>query len=157
MPVEPAERFRFGEEVLRVSGAHARRRFLATLAAAAAVVVATYALALRRQGAGLGTLAFSLGLLLALAALTFVRRMRRMHARWASFEVALDASGVERRVGGAPPLRIERGELAAVEEGARGIAVRDRAGRALLVPRELDGYDRLRSALLGWAPPQGAR
>jgi hypothetical protein len=31
--------------------------------------------------------------------------------------------------------------------------VRDRGGASILVPREIEGYDRARSLLVEWAPP----
>lgn len=149
------ERFRFREEVLRAAGARTRRRLAATLGATAAVVVAVWATALRAQGAGPGTLAFSLGFLLLLAALTLARRMRRLHARWSSFEVALDGAAITRSVAGAPPVRIARADVASVGERADGIVVRARGGASLIVPRELEGYARLREALAGWGAAAG--
>lgn len=152
----PPERFRFQDGVLRAAASRLRRRLLVTLGATAAVVIAMYEGALRRHGASWATLGFALGLLLVLAALTLGRRMRRLHARWASFSVSLDVSSVERRVQGSPTVRIARADVVAVEEGARGIVVRDRDGRGLLVPREIDGYDRIRAALEEWVPPRTA-
>lgn len=148
------ERFQFRDGVLRAAASRLRRRLLLTLAATAAVVLAMYEGALRRHGAGWGTLAFALGLLLALAALTFGRRMRRLHARWSSFSLSLDDIGIERIVSGFPPMRIARADVVELEEVARGIVVRDRAGRGLLVPREIEGYERIRAALVGWRGDQ---
>jgi hypothetical protein len=144
------ERFRFTEPVLHAAERRLRRRLGATLVATAAVVVAVWALALRPQGAGWGTLAFSLGLLLALAALSLRRRIRRLGARWSSFAVTLDDDGIAREVSGFPPLRVARADVEAVEEGAAGLVVRGRGGVALLVPREVEGYARLREALAAW-------
>ncbi len=144
------ERFRFREDALRGAAARTRRRFATTLAATAAIVAVVWAAALRPRGAGWGTLAFSLGLLLALAAVSLRHRMRRLHARWASFEIALDGEAIARRVDGFAPLRIARAEVDTIGERPDGIVVRARGGAALLLPRELDGYARLREALAGW-------
>jgi hypothetical protein len=148
----PTERFRFRQDVLRAAAARTRRRFAATLVATAAIVAAIWSAALRPKGAGWGTLAFSLALLVALAALSMRRRMRRLHARWASFEIALDADSIGREVSGFAPLRIARAEVERIGERADGIVVRARGGAALLVPRDVDGYARLREALAAWAP-----
>jgi hypothetical protein len=153
----PAELFTFREESLLRAASRTRRRLAATVAATGAIVVAVHAAAFGGQGSGLGTLAFSLALLGALATATLVRRMRRLRARWTSFAISLESEAVSRRVDGFAPVRIARAEIASVGEGPRGLVVRDRAGRALLVPREIDGYDRLRSALAAWAPVTGAR
>jgi hypothetical protein len=146
------ERFRFAEPVLHAAARRLRRRLAATLVATAAVVTAVWAAALRPQGAGWGTLAFSLALLLALAALSLRRRVRRLEARWSSFAVVLDEGGVAREVAGAAPVRIARADVEAVEERAAGIVVRGRGGAALLVPRDVEGYDRAREALAAWRP-----
>jgi hypothetical protein len=37
-----------------------------------------------------------------------------------------------------------------VEERAEGVVVRDRSGRSLLVPRELEGYERVRGLVSAW-------
>ncbi len=151
----PTERFRFQEQVLASAAARTRRRFAATLVATAAIVVALWSAALRPKGAGWGTLAFSLGLLLALASLSLSRRMRRLHARWGSFEIALDEDAIVRRVAGFAPLRIGRADVEGIGERPDGIVVRARGGTALLVPRDLEGYARLREALAGWGAGTG--
>jgi hypothetical protein len=148
----PAETFHFPEEVLRFAAVRTRRRFALALVATGAIVVAGWLGVLRAQGAGWGTLAFSLGLLLAFAALSMRRRMRRMHQRWASFAVTIEDDHVRREVAGYAPILIARSDVAAVEERPAGIVVRDRAGAALLVPRDLDGYARAREVLSGWRP-----
>ncbi len=149
------ERFRFRGEVLRAAAARTRRRFAATLLVTAAIVVALWSAALRPKGAGWGTLAFSLGLLLALAAFSIGRRMRRLHARWGSFEIALGEDAIAREVAGFPPLRIARADVEGIGERADGIVVRARGGTALLVPREIEGYARIREALAGWGAGRG--
>ena len=146
------ERFRFRDDVLRGAAARTRRRFATTLVATAAVVVAVWAAALRPQGSGWGTLAFSLALLLALAAFSMKRRMRRLHARWDSFEIALEERAVARQVSGFAPVRIAREDVEAIGETAEGLVLRGRGGALLLVPRDIDGYARVREALAGWAP-----
>lgn len=149
--MEP-ERYRFREEVLRDAARRTRRRFATTLVATGAVVTAVWSAALRPQGAGWGTLAFSLAVLLGAAAVSMRRRMRRLRARWASFEVSLDDVAIVRRVSGFPPLRIARPDVESVGERTDGLVVRGRGGVALLVPREVEGYARLRAALAAWAP-----
>ena len=49
------------------------------------------------------------------------------------------------------PVRIARADVETIGERADGIVVRARGGAALVVPRELEGYARLREALAGWA------
>jgi hypothetical protein len=148
----PPERYRFREDVLRDAARRTRRRLALTLAASAGLVVALWAGALRPRGAGAGTLAFSLVFLAALAALSARRRMGRLHARWASFEVRLDEEAIVREVAGAAPVRIARAEVAAIEERPEGLLVRGRSGEALLVPRQVDGYAGAREALARWVP-----
>jgi len=147
------ERFRFHEDVLRSAASRTRRRLLLSFVAAAGATVAVWAAALRGQGAGAPALAFALGLLALLAFVSLRRRLRRLHARWSSFEVRVEADALGREVSGFPSIRIARAEVSAIEERAAGLVVRDRAGRSLLVPRELDGYERVRELLAGWGPP----
>ena len=144
------ERFQLRADVLRTAAARTRRRFATTLLATAAIVAFVWAAALRPRGAGWGTLAFSLGLLVALAAFSLGRRMRRLHERFRSFEIALEGDAISREVAGFPPLRIARAEVVEIGERADGIVVRAQGGAAILVPRELDGYARVREALAGW-------
>jgi hypothetical protein len=105
---------------------------------------------MRDSGRGLDALVVPFALLLVLAAFSYVRRMRRFRARWASFEIALENEAIGRAVIGFPPVRIVRAEVAAIEEVGAGLAVRARDGRGIVVPRELDGYERVRDALAGW-------
>lgn len=148
------ERFRFRDDVLRSAAARTRRRLLVSIAAAAAAVVGLWAAALRPKGAGPGTLAFALVLLAGLALLSLRRRMGRLLARWSSFEVTLESEAVAREVAGFPRLRIARADVAAIDERGDGIVVRARSGPALLLPREIEGYERLRTLLAAWAPPR---
>lgn len=150
--MDAPQRFRFREEVLHRAASRTRRRLLASVAATAAAVTAVWATALRDRGAGTSTLVLSLALLGALALLSLRRRLGRLRARWASFEVRLEAEAVLREIEGHPTLRIARAEVAEVSERPEGVVVRDRAGRALLVPREVDGYERAREALSAWGP-----
>jgi hypothetical protein len=53
-------------------------------------------------------------------------------------------------VDGFPPIRIARAEVVSVEERPAGVVVRSRDGASLLVPRELEGYERARDVLAGW-------
>lgn len=149
----PTHSYRFAAPALRAAATRLRRRFALTLVATAAAVVLAWALALRPRGSGVGTLAFSLAFLSALAGLSLRRRFRRLHARWSSFAVTLDERGIAREVAGFVPVRIARADVAAVEEIAAGLVVRGRGGEALLAPRELEGYARLREALAAWGPP----
>jgi hypothetical protein len=146
-------RFRFRADVLRSAAARTRRRLLVSLAAAAAITIALWAGTLRAQGSRPGALAFALVLLALLAFLSLRRRLRRLHARWSSFEVRIGEDAIEREVSGFPPVRIARAELAGVDERPAGLVVRDRAGRAILVPREVEGYAHAREMLAGWRPP----
>jgi hypothetical protein len=149
-------RFRFRDDVLRAAASRTRRRLVVSLAAAALATAALWGGVLRAQGASPGALAFALALLALLAFLSLRRRLRRLHARWSSFEVRIGPDAVEREVIGFPPLRIARGDVAAVDERPAGLVLHDRAGHALLVPREVDGYARARELLLAWRPEGGA-
>jgi hypothetical protein len=150
--MEP-QRFRFREDVLRAAASRTRRRLLVSVVAAALAIAGIWAGALRPQGAGASSLAFALGLLALLAFLSLRRRLSRLHARWSSFEVRLDADGISREVAGFAPVRIPRGEVAAVDERAGGLVVRGRGGQSLLVPREVEGYERARELLAAWRAP----
>jgi hypothetical protein len=152
--MDPA-RFRFREDVLRSAASRTRRRLLVSLAAAALVTAALWGGVLRAHGARPGALAFALALLGVLAFFSLRRRLRRLHARWSSFEVRIGPDAIEREVSGFAPVRIARGEVLAVDERPAGLVVRDRAGHALLVPREVDGYARARELLSAWRPPGG--
>jgi len=144
------QRFRFRADVLRSAASRTRRRLLVSVAAAAIAITALWGGVLRPHGARASTLAFALVLLAILALLSLRRRLCRLHARWSSFEVQLEDGAIGRVVSGFPPIRVPRADVAGVEEGAAGLVVRDRAGRSLLVPREVEGYDRLRELLAGW-------
>ena len=146
------ERFRFREDVLRTAASRTRRRLLVSVIATAAAVVGIWAAVLRPRGGTVESLVFALALLVLLAFLSLRRRLRRLLARWSSFEVAVGEAGIEREVEGFPPVAIPRTEVAAIEERAGGLVVRGRSGASLLVPRELQGYERIRALLSGWAP-----
>ena len=145
----PEISFHLEPAAFRPEARRATRRALALAAAVGAVVVAFWAALLRGRGAGPGTLVLPLVLLAALAALSHLARMRRARARWEAFRVALGQDGITRELPGFPTLRIGRAEVTAVEEDPRGISVRA-GGRALLVPRQLEGYERFREALAAW-------
>lgn len=142
--------FHFREDVLRAAESRTRRRLLVSVATAAAAIAGLWAAVLRPQGSRPATLAFALVLLAALAFFSLRKRLRRLHARWSSFEVRLEADAIGREVSGFPAVRIARADVGAIEERAAGLVVRDRAGRSLLVPRELEGYERVRELLSGW-------
>jgi hypothetical protein len=146
------ERFRFRPEVLRAAASRTRRRVLASAVATAAAAAALWGVVLRPRGGGPGALAFALALLGLLALLSLRRRLRRLHARWSSFEVALRDDGIARTVDGFPPIAIARAEVSGVEERPTGLVVRGARGAALLVPREVEGYERVRALVAAWAP-----
>jgi hypothetical protein len=152
--MEP-QRFRFREDVLHAAAARTRRRLLVAVAAAAVAVFGLWGGVLRDRGASASSLVFALALLALLSFLSLRRRLARLHARWSSFEIRIEADAIARDVQGFEPIRIARGEVTAVDERPGGVVVRDRAGRALLVPRELDGYERLREQLAGWRSGPG--
>ena len=142
-------RFRLRPEASRATARRMNRRFAATVVAVVLLVLAAYAAGMRDSGRGLDVLVVPFALLLVLAAFSYVRRMRRFRARWASFEIALENDAIGRAVIGFPPVRILRTDVASIEELRSGLAVRARDGRGS-VPRELDGYERIRDALAGW-------
>ena len=145
----PEISFRLEAAAFRIEERRAHGRAAALAAATAAVVVAVWAGLLRGRGAGPGTLVLPLVLLAALAGLSHLARMRRARARWEGFRVAIGEDGITRELPGFPTLRIGRADVTAVVEDQAGISVR--AGdRALLVPRQLQGYERFREALAGW-------
>jgi hypothetical protein len=150
------ERFRFREDVLRAAASRTRRRILLSVVATTAAVIGVWAAALRPRGEGPGALVFALALLALLAFFSLRRRLARLHARWGSFEVTVSAERIARAVHGFPPLAIARADVVAVEERAAGLVVRGRGGASLLVPREVEGYDRARALVAAWAPPPGA-
>jgi hypothetical protein len=143
-------RFRLRPEASRATARRMNRRFAATVVAVVLLVLAAYAAGMRDSGRGLDVLVVPFALLLVLAAFSYVRRMRRFRARWASFEIALENDAIGRAVIGFPPVRILRTDVASIEELRSGLAVRARDGRGVVVPRELDGYERIRDALAGW-------
>lgn len=149
------ERFRFRDDVLRSAASRTRRRILLSVVVTAVAAVGVWAAALRPRGGGPGGLVFALALVALLAFFSLRRRLGRLHARWSSFEVTISDAGIGRVVEGFPPVTIARGDVAAVEERAGGVVVRGKGGAALLVPRELDGYDRVRARLAEWARGSG--
>jgi hypothetical protein len=141
--------FRLDAAAFRAEERRAHLRAAALAVATAAVVLGVWAGLLRDRGAGPGSLVLPLALLALLAGLSHLARMRRARARWDGLRVVLGADAITRETPGFPAVRIERPEVTAVEEGPRGIVVR--AGdRALLVPRQIEGYERVRGALAGW-------
>ena len=147
------ETFRFRADVLRTAAAHTRRRILVSVLATAAAVVGVWAAALRPRGGGPGSLVLPLVLLAGLSFFSLRRRLRRLDARWSSFEVTVSDAAVGRVVEGFPPVSIARADVVSVHERGEGLVVQGRGGATLLVPRELDGYERVRDLLAGRNPP----
>jgi hypothetical protein len=55
-------------------------------------------------------------------------------------------------VEGFAPVAIARADVVGVEERPEGVVVRGRGGAAVLVPRDVEGYERARAILSGWVP-----
>lgn len=147
-PEEPL-RFHLDPAAFPIEARRLRRRALALAAATALVLVAVWASILRGRGAGPGSLLLPLGLLAFLAGFSLRTRLRRAFARWSGFAVILEGDAIVREVPGFTTVRIPRAEVTAVEDGPGGVAIR--AGdRAVLVPRQLEGYERFREALEAW-------
>jgi hypothetical protein len=150
------ERFRLRPDAMAAVARRVNRRFALTAALAFALLVAIAVGTMRGDDTSGRTLAFGLLLLLALVIGSYLRRQGRFRARWASFEIMLEPDALSRTVEGFRPERIARAEVTAVEERTVGLVVRGPAGRAVVVPRELDGYERVRAAVLAWRPPAPA-
>lgn len=144
------ERFRFRDDVLRSAASRMRRRILLSVVVTAAAAVGVWAAALRPRGGGPGSLVLAVGLIAVLSFFTLRRRLGRLHARWSSFEVTVGDAQVARVVEGYAPVAIPRAQVVAVEERPTGLVVRGRGGATLLVPREVDGYERARARLASW-------
>jgi hypothetical protein len=155
MPSSP-QRFRLRADAMAAVARRVNRRFALTAALAFTLLVAIAVGTMRGEDGSTRSLAFGLVLLLVLVVASFVRRQGRFRARWASFEIVLEEDGIGRTVDGFRPERIARAEVTAVEERPAGLAVRGPGGRAVVVPREVDGYERVRAVVLGWAPAPGA-
>ena len=159
MSTPPGERFRLRADAMAKVAAKVNRRFALTAALAFALLVAIAAGTMRGEDGSGRALAFGLLFLFVLVVGSYVRRQGRFRARWASFEIVLEPDAIARTVDGYRPERITRAEATAVEERPAGLAVRAAGGRAVVVPRELDGYERVRAALLAWrpaSPPPGS-
>lgn len=154
MSSAPEGRFRLRADAMAAVAGRMSRRFAITAGMAFALLLVLAFAMLRGDDSGPRTLVFGLLLLLALVALTYRRRVRRFRARWASFEIALEPGAIARTVAGYPPVRIDRGEVTALEEHAAGVTVRG-GGKALVVPRELERYPEVRAALAAWRRPAG--
>jgi hypothetical protein len=149
MPETP-ERFHLRADAMAAVEKRLRRRFAVTAALAFALLVVVGLTTLRDPDGSSRSLVFGLLLLFALVVASFVRRHGRFRRRWASFEIALERDAIARTVDGYRPERIARAELTAFEERPAGLVVRGPGGRAVVIPRELDGYERVRAAVLGW-------
>jgi hypothetical protein len=143
-------RFRLRADAMAAVAARMNRRFVLTALSAFALLVALAAGMVRGGDTGPRTLVFGLLLLLALVAVTYRRRVRRFRARWASFEITLEPEAISRTVEGHPPVTIARASVTALEEHAAGITVRGAGADALVVPRELERYEAVRTALVAW-------
>jgi hypothetical protein len=148
----PSARFRLRPDAAGATARRMNRRFAATVAGVVVIIIAAYAGGLRDEQRGLDVLVVPFVLLLLLAFFSYRRRMGRFRARWASFEIALAEDAITRDVQGFPVVRLRRDEIASIEEIPTGLAVRDRGGRGIVVPRDLEGYARIRAELAGWAP-----
>lgn len=147
------ERFRFRDDILRTAASRLRRRILLAFVATGTAAVGLWAAVLRPRGDGPGTVLFAALLLVSLAFFSLRRRLRRLHARWSSFVVTIGDEGIARAVDGFAPVAIPRADVVGVEERPAGLVVRGRGGASLLVPRELEGYERARARLAGWSAP----
>jgi hypothetical protein len=153
MSTSPGERFHLRPDAMARVAAKVNRRFALTAALAFGLLVAIAVGTMRGEDGAGRTLAFGLLFLFALVVASYVRRQGRFRARWASFEIVLEPDAIARTVEGYRPERIARAEITAVEERPAGLAVRGPEGRAVIVPRDLDGYERVRAAVLAWRPP----
>ncbi len=146
------ERFRLRAEAMQRMARRLNARFALTVATVALLVVGLYSAGLRDREGGYASLAVGLAVLAVLAFWSWRRRLTRFRERWASYTVVLGPAAVERTVVGYPDVRIARDEVTAVGDTPGGLVVRGRSGEAVAVPRELEGYERLRAALLAWKP-----
>jgi hypothetical protein len=149
---DTGERFGLRGDAMHGMARRLNARFALTVATVALLVVGLFSAGLRGREGGHASLAVGLGVLAVLAFWSWRRRITRFRARWASYTVVLGPDAVERTVEGYPDVRIARADVAAVGDTPGGLVVRGRSGEAVAVPRELQGYERLREALLGWRP-----
>src|SRR5512133_3687346 len=123
-PVSEVAHHRLRPDASRATARRMNRRFGATVVAVVGIVLAAYAGGLRdRRGPDVLVVPFAI--LLVLVVVSYVRRMARFRARWASFEIALGEDGIARAVKGFPTVRIARADVSAIEEVPAGLAVRD--------------------------------
>ncbi len=125
------------------------RRLALSLGVLVSVIVAADAAILRDEPGRWGHVVLTAALVGAIAALLGLRQVSRARARWASFRLVVSDDAIRREMDGARPLEIPRAEAVRVAEGPAGILVAAR-GRQLGVPREVDGYERVRDALAAW-------
>lgn len=145
-----AERFRLRAGAMQGMARRLNLRFALTVATVAVIVIALFMGGLRdREGGGYGALAVGLVVLAVFAFWGWRRRVTRFRERWASFTVTLEPDAIARTVQGYPDVRIPRAEVTSVGEAPAGIVVRSK-GAAVVVPRELEGYERIREVLAGW-------
>jgi hypothetical protein len=146
-----ARRFRLVADAHGSAMRRMNRRFGVTVVLVVLLVLGAYAAGMR-DGRGVDALVVPIAVLVVLVVWSYRRRMSRFRTRWAAFEIVLGEDAIGREVPGLPSVRIPRGDVASIEELPLGLAVRDRAGRGLVVPRELDGYDEVRERLAAWRP-----
>ncbi|MFO0581504.1 MAG: hypothetical protein U0229_04455 [Anaeromyxobacter sp.] len=144
------ETFRLRADAMQGMARRLNLRFLLTVGAVALIVVALFSAGLRDQEGGYRALAVGLVILAVFAYWGWRRRLTRFRERWASFTIVLEPDALVRTVVGYPETRIPRAEVASVGEAPAGVVVRAKGGQAIVVPRELDGYDRLRAAVASW-------
>jgi hypothetical protein len=72
---------------------------------------------------------------------------------WKSFEIELGNDYVSRRQVRSTEIRVGKSEVKYSQEDSNGLTViTDAKNKLLRVPRTLDGYDAVKSALASWAP-----
>jgi len=148
--VAEPERFRLRADAMAGMARRLNLRFALTVATVAIIVIALFSAGLRDREGGYGALTVGLGLLALLAFWSWRSRLTRFRERWGSFTVLLEPDALGRTVKGYPDVRIPRAEVASVGEAPAGIVVRARGGAAIVVPRELEGYERVRAAVKAW-------
>ena len=146
------EHFRLRADAMAGMARRLNLRFALTVATVAIIVIALFSAGLRDREGGYGALTVGLGLLALLAFWSWRSRLTRFRERWSSFTVVLEPEALGRTVKGYPDVRIPRAEVTSVGEAPAGIVVRARGGAAIVVPRELEGYERVRAAVSAWKP-----
>jgi hypothetical protein len=89
-------------------------------------------------------------LMAALLPVGFALAYRKERKAWRDFLLTVSEVHLRRTLPGFLPVEIARGEVALLEDHAAGLIVRSRSGVALLVPRQLERFDEVRTHLEGW-------